>query len=215
MLAAGRDLDLDFVHPVVRSAVYGQVPPFERQRLHTRAAAMMAARDAESERVARHLLRLPGARDADRVGVLRDAARDAAARGAADAAVGYLRRAIDEPPREEELGVVLHELGLAEAADRRRDDFERHLREAGALTDDALARTRIALDLGRALASCGEFRGSVEIFHEALDGVADRDEPHRRRARGRDARDGVPRVHLHRARRAVVGTPLRAARGRR
>ena len=29
-------------------------------------------------------------------------------------------------------------------------------------------RTRIALDLGRALASCGEFRLSVELFHETL-----------------------------------------------
>ena len=116
----------------------------------------------------RHVLRLPAAGDPARVAVLRAAARDAAARGAADAAIDYLQRALDEPPRRNERGGVLHELGLAEAADRRREDFEAHLRAAAALTEDPGARSRIALDLGRALASCGEFRGSVEIFHEAL-----------------------------------------------
>jgi DNA-binding CsgD family transcriptional regulator len=173
VLTADRDLEFDFVHPVVRSAVYGQIPPLERQRLHARAAALIQARGAESERVGRHVLRLPAAGDPARVAVLRAAAGEAAARGAADAAIGYLRRALDEPPQEDERGRVLHELGLAEAADRRRDDFESHLRSATLLTEDPVARARIALDLGRALASCGEFRGSVEIFHQALGGVAD------------------------------------------
>jgi tetratricopeptide (TPR) repeat protein len=176
VLAAHSDVNLDFVHPLVRSTVYGQIPPLERQRLHSHAAALMQAREAESERVGRRVLHLPPSGDPARVAVLLDAARDAAARGAADAAIGYLRRALDEPPRKDERGPVLHELGLAEAADRRRDDFERHLRAAIALTDDQVARSRIALDLGRAVASCGEFRGSVEIFREALGGLANRDD---------------------------------------
>ena len=176
VLIADRDVELDFVHPVVRSAVYGQISPLERQRLHRRAAALMQARKAESERVGRHVLRLAPAGDPARVAVLRSAARDAAARGAADAAIDYLQRALDEPPPQAQRGAVLHELGLAEATDRRREDFERHLREAAAITDDPRARSRIALDLGRAVASCGEFRGSVEIFHEALGGVANGDD---------------------------------------
>ena len=173
VLAAERDVDFDFVHPVVRSAVYGQTPPHERQRLHARAAAMMQARGAESERVGRHVLRLPAEGDPARVSVLRAAAREAAARGAADAAINYLRRALDEPPAENERGRVLHELGLAESADRRRDEFESHLQEAIALTEDPVLCAQIALDLGRALASCGEFRGSVEIFHQTLGGPPD------------------------------------------
>ena len=176
VLAADRDVELDFMHPVVRSAVYGQTPPHERQRLHARAARLMEVRGAESERVARHVLRLPATGDPDRVSVLRAAARQAAARGAADAAINYLQRALDEPPADNERGPVLHELGLAEAADRRRDEFESHLRAAIALTDDPVQRSRIALDLGRAVASCGEFRGSVEIFHEALGGAPDRND---------------------------------------
>jgi DNA-binding CsgD family transcriptional regulator len=173
VLAAGRDVELEFVHPVVRDAVYGQTPPQERQRLHARAATLMQARGAENEHVGRHLLRLPGSGIPARVSVLRAAAREATARGAADAAINYLQRALDEPPAEHERVRVLHELGLAEAADRRRDDFEEHLRAAAALNEDPVMSSRIALDLGRALASCGEFRGSVEIFNEALDGVPD------------------------------------------
>jgi DNA-binding CsgD family transcriptional regulator len=176
VLGADRDAEFDFVHPVVRSAVYGQTPPHERQRLHARAAALMQARGAESERVARHVLRLPAAGDPARVSVLRAAAREASARGAADAAINYLGRALDEPPVEHDRGLVLHELGLAEAADRRRDEFEAHLRAATALIEDPVMSSRIALDLGRALASCGEFRASVEIFHQALGDVPDRND---------------------------------------
>jgi DNA-binding CsgD family transcriptional regulator len=166
MLAVDRDLD--FVHPVVRGAVYAQIPSLQRHELHERAAALMTERGAESERVARHVLPLPGAGDPERLATLRVAARDADARGAADAAIAYLRRALDEPPPRKELADVLHELGLEEAADRRRGDFEAHLREALAYARDPEQRTRIALDLGRALASCGEFRLSVEVFHETL-----------------------------------------------
>jgi DNA-binding CsgD family transcriptional regulator len=173
VLAADRDVEFDFVHPMVRGAVYGQIPPHERQLLHARAAALMQAQGAESERIARHVLRLPAEGDPARVDVLRAAAREAAARGAADAAIEYLRRALEEPPVEPERGSVLHELGLAEAADRRRDEFEAHLRAAIAVSEDPLLRAQIALELGRAVASCGEFRGSVEIFHEALGGVPD------------------------------------------
>jgi DNA-binding CsgD family transcriptional regulator len=163
------DHELDFVHPIVRAAIYDQTPVMERQRLHAGAAELMQARGVESEQVGRHLLPLPGAGDAARVTVLRAAAREADARGAADAAVGYLRRALEEPPDPDTVVAVLHELGLEEAADRRRQDFDAHLRRALALAEDPRVRTRIALDLGRAVASCGEFRGSVEIFRDALE----------------------------------------------
>ena len=100
--------------------------------------------------------------------VLRAAAREASARGAAEAATRYLRRALDEPPPEGQHGVVLHELGLAEATDRRRDRFEPHLRGAMAVTSEPLARAEIALHLGRSLAACGEFRGSIDVLDAAL-----------------------------------------------
>ena len=162
------DRELDFVHPVVRGAVYAQIPSLQRQQLHAKAAALMTSRSAESERVARHLLPIPGTGDADRLGVLRAAAHEADARGAADAAITYLRRALEEPPPPEQIAAVLHELGLEEAAARRREDFDEHLRRAREVARTPERRTRIGLDLGRALASYGEFRDSVQVLHEAL-----------------------------------------------
>ena len=140
VLAADRALD--FVHPVVRAAVYEQIPPLERQALHAEAAALLAAAGAESERVARHLLRLPPAGNAARVAALRAAAREASARGDAGAAAHYLRRAVEEPPTDVERGMVLHELGVAEATDRQRNRFDTHLREAMAAVRDAHAACR-------------------------------------------------------------------------
>ena len=166
---------LDFVHPVVRSAVYEQIPPLERQALHVEAAKLLTARGAESERVARHLLRLPPSADSARVTVLRAAARGASARGGAGAAAHYLRRALEEPPSEEERGGVLFELGVAEATDRQRDCFDRDLREAMSLTRDPAARAGIALALGRARASFGDFRASAEVLEDAVCGLDDAD----------------------------------------
>jgi DNA-binding CsgD family transcriptional regulator len=166
---------LDFVHPVVRSAVYEQIPPLESQALHVEAARLLTARGAESERVARHLLRLPPSADPARVTALRAAAGGASARGDAGAAAHYLRRALEEPPSEEEHGVLLYELGVAEATDRQRDSFDSHLREAMAETRDPGARAQIALALGRARASFGDFRASAEVLDDALRGLDDAD----------------------------------------
>ncbi len=174
VLAADRALD--FVHPVVRAAVYEQIPPLERQALHAEAAKLLTARGAESERVARHLLRLPPAGDPARVAALRAAARGASARGDAGAAAHYLRRAVEEPPTDAERGVVLHELGVAEATDRQRERFDAHLREAMAAVRDARLRAEIALDLGRARASVGDFRASAEVLEEALRSLEDPDD---------------------------------------
>ncbi len=166
---------LDFVHPVVRSAVYEQIPPLECQALHIAAAKVLTARGAESDRVARHLLPLPPSADLARVAVLRAAARGASARGDAGAAAHYLRRALEEPPSGDERGAVLYELGVAEATDRQRDRFDGHLREAMAETRDPVSRAQIALALGRARASFGDFRASAEVLDDALRGLGDPD----------------------------------------
>ncbi|HET8949645.1 MAG TPA: AAA family ATPase [Solirubrobacteraceae bacterium] len=166
VLAAGQGLD--FVHPLVRSAIYEQIPPLERQALHAGAARLLSAQGAESESVARHLLCLPPAGEQERVTVLRSAARHASASGAAGAAAHYLRRALEEPPDEHDRGSVLHDLGVAEATDRQRDAFERHLREAMAATVEVRERGEIALELGRALAAIGDFRASVDVLDRAL-----------------------------------------------
>jgi hypothetical protein len=54
LLDAGRPLRL--VHPVVRTALYSELPEGEHAQLHRRAARMLADEDASPDAIAAHLL---------------------------------------------------------------------------------------------------------------------------------------------------------------
>jgi hypothetical protein len=70
-------------------------------RAHRRAAEILDQTGAEPERVAAHLVLVPAASDPFVVETLRLAADRALVRGAPEAAVRYLRRALEEPPGED------------------------------------------------------------------------------------------------------------------
>jgi class 3 adenylate cyclase/DNA-binding CsgD family transcriptional regulator len=156
---------VEFPHPVVRAAIYEAIGPVERADAHHRAAAILAEAGAEPEQTASHLLLVPPAADPLVGVVLREAARRALARGAADTSVIYLRRALAEPPASEERGDVLWELGLAEslvdvpaAAD--------HLVEAVGMVDDPLRYGQCALQCGRILFYAARNDEAIEILTE-------------------------------------------------
>jgi DNA-binding CsgD family transcriptional regulator len=106
----GPGLPLEFVHPLVRDAVYGDVPAAERAVWHARAARVLAAGGARSERVAAQLLRAHPAGDPWVVARLRAAAADAMARADPLTAVAFLGRACAEPVPATERLAVLQEL---------------------------------------------------------------------------------------------------------
>src|SRR5919204_689905 len=91
-LAAAGILDagarLGFVHPLVRNAVHADLPPRERSTAHGRAAGLLAARGAQPERVALHLLATAPAGDQDAVRTLAAAGHRALERAAPEAAAG-------------------------------------------------------------------------------------------------------------------------------
>ena len=68
---------LGFVHPLVRDAVYHELPPGERELQHARAAARAARRGRAAEQVAAHLLAMPRRGEAWVANVLDEAARAA------------------------------------------------------------------------------------------------------------------------------------------
>src|SRR5262249_12696995 len=152
-----------FVHPLIRAAVYEALTPVERGIAHARAAGLLRDAGAEPERVAAHLLRLSGSADSGVVAVLREAARRGAARGAAESAVAYLRRALAEPPSASQRAEVLLELGSAEALVSG-DAAVEHLREAHALIVDPVRRAETALVLGRELFLLLRSTESNEVF---------------------------------------------------
>jgi DNA-binding CsgD family transcriptional regulator len=141
---------LAFVHPLIRAAVYETLTPLERDRGHERAARLLANAGAEPERVAAHLLRTSANADSQVVATLREAACRAHSRGAAESAVAYLRRALDEPPSATERAEVLVELGSAEIRVSG-DAAVEHLQAARELIDDPIRKAEIALLLGRQL----------------------------------------------------------------
>ena len=168
-----RRVPLAFVHPVVRAAVYAEVPAVEKDRGHNEAARLLAESGAEPEPIAAQLLLTAPTGDAWVVRMLRDAARYAGARGALEGAVAYLRRALEERS-DEETAAVLHELGRTEARMAGAEAPE-HLAAARAATSDIRARARITLDLGGALFSAGLAREAVEVLHHAIEELAGRE----------------------------------------
>lgn len=144
-------LPLEFTHPVVRAAVYEELPAPERLGWHRRAAAVLAASPlVEPEQVAAHLVQARPAGDPFVVETLRRAADRALARGASEVAVDYLRRALAEPPPPGERAEVLRALGLAERLVDN-DAAIVHLLEALDAFDGSPRAPRLALELGRAL----------------------------------------------------------------
>jgi DNA-binding CsgD family transcriptional regulator len=104
-----------FTHPMLRSAIYGELSPAERERLHHAAASYLRERGAPAGQIAAHIMHTEPAADAGAVILLRGAARDALALGDAAGASALLSRALAEPPDEEERSNVVLELGQAQA----------------------------------------------------------------------------------------------------
>ena len=104
---------LAFVHPLVRDAVYHEMPPGSASSRTS--ARRPCSRDRRRDRAGR---RAAARRAAPRRAVGRRAAaagrRTPHAQGRGRSAVAYLRRALEEPPPPERHGRVLLELGRAE-----------------------------------------------------------------------------------------------------
>jgi DNA-binding CsgD family transcriptional regulator len=161
------ELPLEFVHPLVRRVLYWDTPPAERSVRHARAAELLAAAGAEPADVAAHLLATEPAGDPATVTMLVAAARDAAGRGAPDAAVAYLRRALDEPPPEDQAAELLWQLGRAEAAIAGESALPT-LERALALAQDAAKRAEIALEMSLILRISSEFPRALAILEPTL-----------------------------------------------
>ena len=165
-----REDPLEFFHPVVRSAVYETLDVVERDAAHRSAAELLLQAGAPPESAAGHLLRVTPQADAFVVSTLRQAAECSLAEGAAEAAVGYLRRALDEQIEPAAQAEVLVELGLAE---RRTDGpaAADHLRAGLELLADRSRRCTVALELGRALWFTDQIADALAVFQQALDHV--------------------------------------------
>lgn len=166
-------LPLTFVHPLVRAAVLSDVSEAERAVAHARAARLLSHDGASSDTVAAHLLLAEPADDAWAVAELRSAAAAALARGAADAAVRYLRRALREPPPRNERLMTSRELGTALARANDPEGIE-VLRTVRSALDDPTERALIATELAFSLAVRKRADEGVALLEESLAEIPDR-----------------------------------------
>jgi DNA-binding CsgD family transcriptional regulator len=160
---------LSFVHPIVQAAIYEDLLPGDRAARHLAAARLLEDSGAPAERVATQLLQSRPAGDSHWVATLRAAAASAAERGAPAAAIAYLRRALREPPGEEERAEVLCDLGRLEMV---RLDFERgeeHLLAALDAPGPREAHVQAAIWLSRGAL----LRGRAELAAKALEALLD------------------------------------------
>ncbi|MEV6006868.1 AAA family ATPase [Streptomyces sp. NPDC051976] len=104
---------LEFVHPLIATAVYRAIPDAVRVALHGQAAWSVVDAGLGASAAARHLLETHPEGDPWVVSQLRAAARETLRAGAPEAARSYLGRALREPPPYDDRAAVLYELGCS------------------------------------------------------------------------------------------------------
>ena len=104
---------LEFVHPLIATAVYRAIPGGVRVALHGQAAWCVVDAGLGPSAAARHLMETHPDGDTWVVQQLRAAARETLRAGAPDTARRHLARALREPPLFRERAAVLYELGSA------------------------------------------------------------------------------------------------------
>jgi DNA-binding CsgD family transcriptional regulator len=159
---------LEFVHPLLRAAIYGALGRNDRAELHGRAAQLMSRLGAPGEHVGAHLLHAAPAGDPAVVVALCRAAATALVHGVPVSAIAYLERALREPPAEAERADVLATLGRAELIAGRRDAVA-HLESALELTPDPATRGPLLLSLGRTLHDFGRVEEACAAFERGLE----------------------------------------------
>ena len=165
-----REDPIEFTHPVIRSAVYEQIGAGDRFRGHRIAAQVLLAAGARPEQAAAHLTLTAPNGDGFVSSTLRIAAARAAAQGSQVTAVTYLRRALEEPPPEGEIGAVLADLGLAERLVDSAASAQ-HLGQALELLTDPDMRGHIALKYAESLWIAASPTEAVRVLEQLIDEV--------------------------------------------
>ena len=173
LLAAGRPLE--FVHPIVRSAVHGSIPAGRLSGDHRRAARLLAEDRAPVAEVAAHLMQVEPAGDAWTAEQLRLAAADATGRGAPETAAVLLRRALAEPPPASGRTGILQPLAWALLRRDERDDAIAAAREALELARSVKERVDAAIVLREVLTNAGRPNEVAAALQPTLERLAAED----------------------------------------
>jgi DNA-binding CsgD family transcriptional regulator len=159
-----------FMHPLVRNAVYMNLPVGERARMHAQAANLLRLRRAPLEQVATHLLASEGRGDRELVETLIEVGERSLGAGAPRSAIAYLTRAMREPPPEDLRAAVLEPLMIAISRVADHAAWAAVEPEINAqLEREPSLRSRWAVQLTMALAMAGRFEEAVSLLVDAVE----------------------------------------------
>ncbi|MEV7232215.1 AAA family ATPase [Polymorphospora sp. NPDC051019] len=165
VLAPG--LPLDFVHPLLRTAVYTDISAPLRAHLHKAAALLLAAEQVAPEHIAPHLLACEPTRDPWVADALHSAAHAASGRGAIESAVRFLERALIEPPAPSARTSISVDLIRALVRVNRLDDAAIRLQSLLNTPDAANIPAGTAVDLGTQLVIAGQHHQGGHLLRYA------------------------------------------------
>ena len=164
---------IDFVHPLIRQAVYADLHPAERALAHRAAAELLRDAAAPPEAVASQLLETEPGGDPWTVESLTAAADRVFATGTPAAAVPYLERALREPPTDERRGPLLHRLGRAQLLSATQDAVETLDEAVGFL--EGRERADALHDRAHALGLSGRLQEALDAWSATADAVGEFD----------------------------------------
>jgi DNA-binding CsgD family transcriptional regulator len=107
---------ITFISPLIRWAIYFDIPTARRSQFHTRAARLLAEHGADVATVAEHLLATEPSGDLETADRLRQMGRTALASGDAELSLRCLNRALAESPPPEQLGPMNLDLASTKMA---------------------------------------------------------------------------------------------------
>ena len=165
---------IEFLHPILRAAIYDALAPGERSRLHRAAADVLASEGAELDAVAAQLLPSEPTGSEHVIELLRQAAAFALVRAAPEDSIAYLTRALREGCARDARAAILFDLGRAARLNTDPAMLE-YFGEARQLAKDPVLRGNAAFELATALGLKGEWESAMSLIEDALEELGDRD----------------------------------------
>jgi DNA-binding CsgD family transcriptional regulator len=159
---------IEFVHPIVRAAIYNELAPGRLTIAHRQIADLLVEEGGEIDATAGHLLLSQPIGSQDTIELLHRAATHAFGVGAPASAATYLARAIDEGPERELRAELLLELGLARKMAGEIGPALESLEQVSDVTNDPSKRTRAAIEAAMIRVFSGDWQRPLATIETAL-----------------------------------------------
>jgi DNA-binding CsgD family transcriptional regulator len=161
-------ISIEFVHPIVRAAIYNELAPGRLTIAHRQIADLLTEEGAEIDATAGHLLLSQPIGSQGTIELLRQAAAHAFGVGAPGNAATYLSRAIEEGPERELRAAMMLELGLARKMTGEISAALGCLEQVADITSDPETRTRAAIEASMIRVFSGDWQRPLATIEAAL-----------------------------------------------